>query len=83
MINKDAKNRVIFEFIFLNFEIRHETKYSLIKECLQRGLNSRPLVYKTSALPLSYEGYYKYDSTTRKEHYIIATCRNNIFAAVV
>ena len=24
--------------------------------CLQRGLNSRPLVYKTSALPLSYRG---------------------------
>ena len=26
------------------------------KNCLQRGLNSRPLVYKTSALPLSYRG---------------------------
>ena len=26
-------------------------------QCLQRGLNSRPLVYKTSALPLSYRGY--------------------------
>ena len=27
------------------------------KWCLQRGLNSRPLVYKTSALPLSYRGF--------------------------
>lgn len=26
-------------------------------QCLQRGLNSRPLVYKTSALPLSYRGF--------------------------
>ena len=28
----------------------------LCAHCLQRGLNSRPLVYKTSALPLSYRG---------------------------
>ena len=26
------------------------------KNCLQRGLNSRPLLYETSALPLSYRG---------------------------
>ena len=27
--------------------------------CLQWGLNSRPLVYKTSALPLSYRGFWQ------------------------
>ena len=33
----------------------HKT-LSSCSSCLQRGLNSRPLVYKTSALPLSYRG---------------------------
>ena len=33
----------------------HKT-VSSCSSCLQRGLNSRPLVYKTSALPLSYRG---------------------------
>ena len=30
------------------------------KFCLQWELNSRPLVYKTSALPLSYRGWYRF-----------------------
>ena len=65
-------------------EIRHETNYSLIKICLQRGLNSRPLVYKTSALPLSYEGCYIEYSTAKVYHKNIATCMYfNLFAAVV
>ena len=36
-------------FMFLKMLIHQQN-------CLQRGLNSRPLVYKTSALPLSYRG---------------------------
>ena len=50
-----------YEFLFYfnlytNFYwcIRWMTKEK--KTCLQRGSNSRPLVYKTSALPLSYRG---------------------------
>ena len=39
-----------------------------ILHCLQRGLNSRPLVYKTSALPLSYRGFLCNSSPDRKEH---------------
>ena len=37
----------------------HKT-VSSCSSCLQRGLNSRPLVYKTSALPLSYRGLQSY-----------------------
>ena len=32
------------------------TKVTYENDCLQWGLNSRPLVYETSALPLSYKG---------------------------
>ena len=33
--------------------------------CLQWELNSRPLVYKTSALPLSYRGWYKISDNSK------------------
>ena len=39
-----------------------------ILHCLQRVLNSQPLVYKTSALPLSYRGFLCNSSPDRKEH---------------
>ena len=35
-----------------------DPKFIKKNQCLQRGLNSRPLVYKTSALPLSYRGFW-------------------------
>ena len=34
------------------------SKCSQIKTCLQRDSNSRPLLYESSALPLSYRGLY-------------------------
>ena len=38
----------------------------LKRQCLQRGLNSRPLVYKTSALPLSYRGLDNMKATNKE-----------------
>ena len=40
-----------------------------IVTCLQRGLNSRPLVYKTSALPLSYRGFVSDPGNTWRIHH--------------
>ena len=40
-----------------------------IVNCLQRGLNSRPLVYKTSALPLSYRGFVSAGRNTWRIHH--------------
>ena len=50
---------MILSFAF--FQIQSPKFFLIVKkrwknDCLQWGLNSRPLVYKTSALPLSYRG---------------------------
>ncbi|CAI4229411.1 unnamed protein product [Auanema sp. JU1783] len=45
--------------VFSAFENTQMTKSETVRcenICLQAGLNNRPLVYKTNALPLSYKG---------------------------
>ena len=42
------------------------SKCSQIKTCLQRDSNSRPLLYESSALPLSYRGCYMGTATKVK-----------------
>ena len=56
-----------FEIIL---KLKNYKKKIFSTSCLQRGLNSRPLVYKTSALPLSYRGWlYKIAANVARDYY--------------
>ena len=75
MIYGSCSNWQFSGFTFLNlhwykFTIWHQVWCWQINLWLQWGLNSRPLVYKISALPLSYRGLWIYATIFKIKYYV-------------